>query len=174
MWDFQKLNLIFLNKRSSGTKLLIIGTITPFLIFIFILLLNKLINERSFFCQKSYHYTGLNILDGSVYAHHRVLTRLSQPYYPMKDGYLIEMNGLMVPEHFDCDIFNNGSIWGGHPYYVSIAPRWHNCHLHMAMLKSGLIMYQPQLPIIDEEYFEMVAVYDAVYDEKTQLVVAEL
>lgn len=164
-------------KTSSSTRIVVgsILSIAALLIFNFVQELLIFIHRSSTLSESEHiMHRGINILDGSLHVHHPVLTRLSQPYYSMEPGFLIEMNGLMVPEYFDCDIFNNGLQWGGHPYYVAFAPRWHQCHLHMAMIKSGLSMYQPQLPIIDEEYFEMVSVYDAVFNAKNQLVVAEL
>ncbi|CAE7229793.1 hypothetical protein AK812_SmicGene18543 [Symbiodinium microadriaticum] len=94
--------------------------------------------------------------------------------YPLEPGILTELNGLRVPAHFDCENFCNASQWdaerpgtyacpwGTFRYYLFLPSRWHACHEQEAFARSRFPFVQPQLPLIDEEYFEHVAVYQSV------------
>ena len=116
----------------------------------------------------------LNPIDGKAYPHHPVLLQVPLGSYPLEPGVLTELNGLKVPAHFDCESRCNVSQWnpkkngpmscpfGNYRYYLELPSRWHACHMHEAFLRSKFTHVQPQLPLIDEEYFELVAVYQSV------------
>ena len=118
----------------------------------------------------------LNPIDGKAYQHHPVLLQVPLGSYPLEVGVLTELNGLRVPAHFDCESRCNASQWksstsglgshgcpfGNYCYYLDLPSRWHACHTHEAFLRSKFTHVQPQLPLIDEEYFELVAVYQSV------------
>ena len=106
---------------------------------------------------------GLNLLDGQLHRHHPVMRAISIQAYRFDWNNIIELNGLKVPAHYDCNNFNGGRPWTGkHDYFGSVPSRWLTCHLHEAQVKSGLPVVVPQLPLIDEEYAEHVAVFQSV------------
>ena len=82
----------------------------------------------------------VNMVSGEVFKHHAVFQRLHalRETYPVQRDVLTELNGILVPAEFDCDIFNNNSRWGTHPYFWSVPSRWYACRLHHANLLSGL------------------------------------
>eukprot|EP00439_Symbiodinium_sp_Y106_P031265 s753_g3.t1 len=118
--------------------------------------------------------SALNPLDGKAYHHHPVMLQVQLQSYPLEPGILTELNGLRVPAHFDCENFCNASQWdaerpgtyacpwGTFRYYLFLPSRWHACHEQEAFTRSRFPFTQPQLPLIDEEYFEHVAVYQSV------------
>ena len=59
---------------------------------------------------------------------------------------IVELNGLRVPAHFDCNNFGSGSRpWTReHDYFTSVPSRWLACQLHEAHVKSGLPVVVPQ------------------------------
>lgn len=80
----------------------------------------------------------------------------------MGRAYVTELNGLRVPAEYDCDIFNKkGGSWGNHKYFFEVPSRW-TAWEHHAMLQSGITLFQPKLPIVDDEYNEHVAAYPSV------------
>lgn len=128
----------------------------------------------------------LNPVDGKTYPHHPVMLQVPLRSYPLEPGVLTELNGLKVPAHFDCENLCNASQWnpknegpmgcpfGSFRYYLSLPSRWHACHEHEAFLRSKFTHVQPQLPVIDEEYFEQVAVYQSVLRARGSFHVMEL
>jgi len=108
--------------------------------------------------------------------------------YSLDSEYLIELNGLRVPAKYDCAVEHgnapemghatpgSGIHWGLFWYFNDVASRWHACWLHHAAVKSGLRTSVPELPIVDDEYQEHVAIYQAVLrsDARRPFVVAEL
>ncbi|CAJ1341629.1 unnamed protein product [Effrenium voratum] len=106
----------------------------------------------------------LNFLEGLSYAHHPVLLQLPQETHKLVDGELVEWNGLRVPLHLDCNRnwSSQWTRWGCTNYFFAVPTRWTNCQLHEAHVAAKLRAWQPQLPLIDEEYSEHVAVYQAV------------
>ena len=71
-------------------------------------------------------------------------------YYRAHHGYIMELNGLMVPANYDCDMFNDGKTWGGHRYFFAVPSRWLACYVHQAYVQSGLSLpvERPELPIV--------------------------
>ena len=63
--------------------------------------------------------------------------------------------------------------WGNHHYYTEVPSRWFGCWLHWADMKSGNTLTSPQLPFVDDEYNEQVAVYQSVLRSKGEFVVVE-
>lgn len=104
----------------------------------------------------------LNLLDGALHPHHPVMRRIPQMAYSLERDHLVELSGLRVPAHYDCDIFNNGSSFGNHYYFFEVPSRWYACYQHRAALLSGLPFATPMLPMVDDEYHEAVAVYHTV------------
>lgn len=87
----------------------------------------------------------------------------------------MEANHLYVPESFDCAILNNNKThWGVHNYFVEIPSRWHACWIHYAQIKAGIHVSTPSLPIIDEEYFETIAVWDSVLHASDKFIMIDL
>lgn len=116
----------------------------------------------------------INYLDSKPYLHHPIIHEADLTPLPARDGLLLEPNGLYVPALFDCPMFNNDSIWGSTNYFHSVPSRWTACWTHYAAVKAALPLHIPQLPIIDEEYFEQIAVYDSVLRAKGKFIVIEM
>ncbi|CAE7531015.1 unnamed protein product [Symbiodinium microadriaticum] len=91
-----------------------------------------------------------------------------------------------VPVHFDCENLCNVSQWdsksrgpsrcpyGTYRYYHYLPSRWHACHEHEAFLKSGFSHVHLHLPVVDEEYSEMVAVYQSALRARISFNIMEL
>jgi len=69
---------------------------------------------------------------------------------------------------------NPKGYWGPHQYFNEVPSRWFACWLHYADVKSANTLTSPQLPFIDDEYNEQVAVYQSVLRARGTYVVAEL
>eukprot|EP00965_Chrysotila_dentata_P244166 6205808-Pleurochrysis_carterae.AAC.4 len=104
----------------------------------------------------------VNFLVNETFCHHPVMLEVDTQYRVLEPDYLLEWNGLKVPAAFDCDIFNNGRHWGNHFYFYEVPSRWSMCWSHYAAMKSGMRLERPELPIVDDEYSEQVAVYHSV------------
>lgn len=126
----------------------------------------------------AYEPLAINVLERKAYRHHPVLRAVQLGAYSIDKQFLVELNGLKVPVEYDCDNFNANKHWAAskHFYYYEVPSRWHACHVHQANLHSGLSLHQPALPIVDDEYAEHVAVFQAVLRSKPgqMFVVAEL
>lgn len=120
------------------------------------------------------HMYAVNILESTPYIHHPVLAKIPQDPILFRKDFLAEPNGLYVPTFFDCSNIHNGQNWGSQPYYKSVPSRWTACQQHMSEMQAGLPWTIPKLPVIDEEYFETIAVYDAVLNARNEFVIAEL
>ena len=104
----------------------------------------------------------VNLLTGELFPHHPVMLQLDLGPFVVERDFLVEWNNLRVPAHYDCDIFNNGTAWGDYFYFSEQASRWTMCWNHFAELRSGLLANMVVLPVVDEEYNEMVATYQSV------------
>lgn len=104
----------------------------------------------------------MNLIEGKEYPHHPVMLEVPIKAYPLRKDELVEVNGLRVPAKYDCNNFNGGKGWGHHAYFWMIASRWYSCYLHEASINSGMTIEIPKLPIVDEEYAEQTALYQAV------------
>mmetsp|Transcript_13844 Transcript_13844/g.41855 ORF Transcript_13844/g.41855 Transcript_13844/m.41855 type:complete len:413 (-) Transcript_13844:69-1307(-) len=118
----------------------------------------------------------LNHVDGCAYPHHPVMLTVPAGVYPLQREYITEWNGLRVPAHYDCDIFNGMSHWGPFHYFYEVHTRWFACWSHHAALQSGNTLVQPSLPLVDDEYNEQLAVFQSVIRARKdqRYVVAEL
>lgn len=118
----------------------------------------------------------VNLLTGKSYPHHPVMMQVDLGPFPVEKDTLIEWNGLRVPAHLDCDIFNNNTAWGNHFYFSEQASRWITCWEHHSAVRSGLRATLKQLPVVDEEYSELVATFESVMRARPSqpYVVAEL
>jgi hypothetical protein len=118
----------------------------------------------------------VNFLECRTFEHHPVMLEVALDYYRAHHGYIMELNGLMVPANYDCDMFNDGKPWGGHRYFFAVPSRWLACYVHQAYVQSGLSLpvERPELPIVDEEYSEHVSVFQSVLRAKHKFVMAEL
>lgn len=127
---------------------------------------------------RGYGLDAINILEGRTYPHHPVFASVPRTAYPLRRHYLTELNGLLVPARFDCESLCNTSDcpWGGfdHRYYLAVPSRWHACHVHEAHLRSGLPSVVPELPLVDDEYDEHVAIYESVLRARRSFVIVEL
>ena len=122
-----------------------------------------------------------NPIDGKSFPHHPVMRQAV-----VESGILTELNGLRVPAHFDCENLCNVSQWdpglhglyrcpyGTYRYYFYLPSRWHACHEHEAFLKSGFSHVHLHLPVVDEEYSEMVAVYQSALRARSSFNIMEL
>ncbi|CAE7212175.1 unnamed protein product [Symbiodinium microadriaticum] len=127
-----------------------------------------------------------NPIDGRGFPHHPVIRQAALGPYLVESGILTELNGLRVPAHFDCENLCNVSQWdpkvrgpsrcpyGTYRYYHYLPSRWHACHEHEAFLKSGFSHVRLNLPVVDEEYGEMVAVYQSALRARTSFNIMEL
>jgi len=112
---------------------------------------------------------GFNILEGRTYPHHPVMEQVPLLAYPVEPDLLTELCGLRIPVYFDCEPACNESrvqqMWGSnlrYPYYRLVASRRYECNDHEAYVKSGFSHRLVNLPLIDDEYPEHVAVYQSV------------
>ena len=104
-----------------------------------------------------------NLIDGRHYPHHPALLQLNASRaFPLTTSVLSEWNGLLVPAAFDCDNFNRWRAWGKYKYFYEVPSRWTVCLRAESVLASGSSEWVPPLPIVDDEYFEQVAVYQSV------------
>lgn len=117
----------------------------------------------------------INLLETKFYKHHPIMQLVPQETLHFDPNFLVEINNLRIPSHFDCEnLPESNASWGGVSYFRSSPARWHACWLHFASLKSGLPGFVPPLPLIDEEYFEHIAIYDSVARAKSQYNIVEL
>ena len=111
----------------------------------------------------SWHSTAINALNGRPYVHHPALQQVQPRVYPLDKDFVVEVNGLLIPAGFDCDNLNDyRPSQLAHYYYFEVPSRTRACHLHQAAILSGARTITPELPLIDDEYFENVAVFHAV------------
>lgn len=118
--------------------------------------------------------TALNIIENTFYVHHPVMAAVSREMVSFEKDYLTEINALKIPIHYDCDNLGGGKMWGAFAYFREVPSRWYACWLHYASLKSGVPGWVPPLPLIDEEYFEQVSVYDSVLRAKQKYTIVEM
>eukprot|EP00747_Dinoflagellata_sp_TGD_P115269 gnl/TRDRNA2_/TRDRNA2_172120_c0_seq1.p1 gnl/TRDRNA2_/TRDRNA2_172120_c0~~gnl/TRDRNA2_/TRDRNA2_172120_c0_seq1.p1 ORF type:complete len:409 (+),score=37.19 gnl/TRDRNA2_/TRDRNA2_172120_c0_seq1:71-1228(+) len=125
---------------------------------------------------------GINILEARSYPHHPVMLRIPRIGHPVSREFIVDHGGLRVPTIFDCENLCNATEWelgicpwgGDFRYFFSVPARMHACHMHEAYLKSHVRLRTPELPLIDEEYSEHVAVFHAVLRARRYFVAAEL
>jgi len=124
---------------------------------------------------------GFNILEGRVYPHHPVMEQVPLLAYRVEPELLTELCGLRIPLYLDCEAACNDSsvqqMWGPrslYPYYRLVASRRYECNEHEAYLKSGFSHRVVNLPLIDDEYPEHVAVYQSVLRAKKSFHMMEL
>ena len=102
-----------------------------------------------------------NSLDDAFVPQHPVMSALLRATggaaLATQPEYVREETGLCVPYGYDC------ALWGSlHPYHIAMPSRWTRCASHRARTHAALRSFAPELPYIDEEYMELVAVYTAV------------
>jgi len=122
---------------------------------------------------------GVNIVNQDLKVpHHPIFQLIPRERYSVDEKILVELCGLKVPAHYDCNNFNEGHFWGypssGYDYYEGISSRWVQCNEYRAMVDSGIRYITPSLPIIDEEYVEHVSVYQSVARARKHYIVIEL
>lgn len=109
---------------------------------------------------------GLNVLDGKNYPHHPVMLQVPQRSYKIEPGLLTDHCGLKVPQHFDClNLCNKSkcqSLGPAYNYYRYVPSRRLLCHEHQAYVDARLSHSMVNLPLIDDDYGEHVAVYQSV------------
>jgi hypothetical protein len=132
------------------------------------------------------------------YFHHPVLASLDRPGRRVRvraPEYVVEFGGLLVPAGFDCDMFNaiaegdeeypppfdQDSVypyerWAGSfpSYFMAVPSRWIWCWQQFAAVESGLRSLPESLPVIDEEYPELVAWAHSVMRARGQFVGVDL
>ena len=59
-------------------------------------------------------------------------------------------------------------------YYRTVPSRWVACHNHQAHIRSGQTWMLPTYPIVDEEYVEMVAVYEMALNARGSFSIVEV
>ena len=107
--------------------------------------------------------TAVNVLEQRLYKHHPVMQHVTPLVFPLERDFMLELHGLRVPTEYDCDNLNSYQPTPlGHQYYFEVPSRWRACHAHEAAVRSGALTFAPALPVVDEEYYEHVAVYHAV------------
>eukprot|EP00931_Biecheleriopsis_adriatica_P044116 TRINITY_DN25206_c0_g1_i1.p1 TRINITY_DN25206_c0_g1~~TRINITY_DN25206_c0_g1_i1.p1 ORF type:complete len:354 (-),score=63.39 TRINITY_DN25206_c0_g1_i1:5-1066(-) len=103
-----------------------------------------------------------------TYPHDIVFDEVQLATYPIREGFLTELNGLYVPFRYDCRpaLNSSGSRFSSNSMadmaYVVLPARQYACLLHMAAERTGLHATTPQLPLIDEEYYDYVFTFDSV------------
>jgi hypothetical protein len=139
----------------------------------------------------------INYADQSrLYLHDPVF--LSMPVEPLQvdPRFIIEHTGLKVPAEFDCSqaFGRNNQYWGvptmvsilgidymksppmhlSHDYYSSVPSRWHDCHNLQSYIMSGQKWFIPTYPIVDEEYIELISVYQVALKAKHTFAMVEI
>jgi lipopolysaccharide biosynthesis glycosyltransferase len=135
-----------------------------------------IVSEHIYVPPTTFEAEAVNILEAKSYPHHPVIKAVHQRAYPIRKGEILELNGLRIPAKFDCDILSDNKHWGNDFYFYEVPTRWHACYIQKAHELSGINMFVPFLPLVDDEYCEQVAVYQSVLraDPKLGFVVAEL
>ena len=86
-----------------------------------------------------------------------------------------EFTGLLVPRAYDCsNLDESGGSLAGFNYFSAVPSRWFPCRELESLLQSNVRRFTPSLPLIDEEYAETAAVYEAALGAKGTLNAAEL
>ena len=86
-----------------------------------------------------------------------------------------EFTGLLVPLAYDCsNLDDRGGSLAGFNYFSAVPSRWFPCRELESLLESNVRRFTPSLPLIDEEYAETAAVYEAALGARGILNVAEL
>lgn len=141
----------------------------------------------------------INFADQSrLYQHDPVF--LSMPVQPLQvdPRFITEHTGLKVPAWADCSYAftnHNNAYWGDptmvailggidylksppahltHNYYYSVPSRWRDCHNLQSYIMSGQKWFIPEYPIVDEEYIELVSVYQMALKAKRTFTMVEI
>jgi hypothetical protein len=140
----------------------------------------------------------INFADQSrLYQHDPVF--LSMPVQPLQvdPRFITEHTGLKIPAEFDCSQgfqYGNTAYWGdpsmvsilgidylksppthlSHNYYYSVPSRWRDCHNLQNYIMSGQKWFIPAYPIIDEEYMELISVYQVALKAKHNFTMVEI
>jgi hypothetical protein len=118
----------------------------------------------------------VNFIDQSrMFFHHSVFDMMpAKPRLVTSDMYVTEFSGLLVPREFDCNNFEpDGGELCGHPYAESVPSRWFLCGELQMRYFTGLKHFVPSLPVIDEEYFEAIAIYHKAMSAQSYFAAAE-
>ena len=59
-------------------------------------------------------------------------------------------------------------------YYTAVPSRWHDCHNLQSYIMSGQKWFIPAYPIVDEEYVELVCVYQMAMKAKHTFTLVEI
>jgi hypothetical protein len=123
------------------------------------------------------HYAGVLINPINTtgrYTHHPIFSLFPRIIRPVEREILVDFAGLKVPSKFDCVNFNNGEAWDGNRYFSHVPSRWIICNEHYANVVSSIEYAAPSLPAFDEEYAEMIVVYQAAVAARNLFVLAEV
>lgn len=106
----------------------------------------------------------VNFADQSKsYLHHEVFGQMPISYLPVRREHVTEFTGLVIPSRFDCSPNGMGDRMN---YLQTVPERWFKCYHLESLIRSGQKIFMPSYPVIDEEYPEAVAVYEAAMSAK--------
>jgi hypothetical protein len=136
----------------------------------------RTLQNTSLMQKQSSRLLAVNFIDQTkMYLHHAVFDKMpARPRQVNSVLYVTEFSGLLVPRDFDCNNFDpGGGSLCGHDYSASTPSRWFLCAELVMRAFAGLKHFVPSLPVIDDEYFEAVTIYDKVLSARTYFAVAE-
>ncbi len=126
--------------------------------------------------RRSKHLTATNFIDQSrAYRHHVIFEKMiPKPASSTSPLHVHEFTGLRIPREYDCNNFaaGEGNLCA-FDYGNTVPSRWTQCAELQMRAFSGIKRFTPSLPIIDEEYLQSVAVYDAAVHARTYFSMAE-
>jgi hypothetical protein len=110
--------------------------------------------------------------------------------------YITEHTGLKVPAEFDCSqaFGQNNGYWGiptmvsilgidylksppkhlNYDYYSTVPSRWHDCNNLQSYIMTGQKWFIPEYPLVDEEYIELISVYQMALKAKHTFTMVEI
>jgi len=136
----------------------------------------------------------INFADQSrLYQHDPVFLHMPITQLRVDPRFVTEHTGLKVPAEYDCSLaFASDPIWRepemirilGYDYsqtdsllydhYNSVPSYWHACNNLQSMIRSGQKWFIPAYPVVDEEYIELVSIYQMAMKAKGTFSLVEI
>ena len=114
----------------------------------------------------------ITYLDSQAACHHPVFFPLANPDARLEaiaGDVIVEETGLRVPFQYDCLPWQPS-----HAYHAAVPSRNVRCDVQSMLRKRGMTRTVVDLPIVDEEYSEMIAIYQAALRARDSFVMIEL
>jgi hypothetical protein len=136
----------------------------------------------------------INFADQSrLYQHDPIFFHMTITPLRVDPRFVTKNTGLKVPAEYDCaTVFKSDRIWMEpemirilgydysqtdsllYDYYNSVPSYWHACNNLQSLIRSGKKWFTPAYPIVDEEYIELVALYQIAMKDKGTFSLVEI